>query len=316
MESIQTPSKPRGELEKQFIGVLIPCYNEERRIAAVIVECQRFASSIYVCDDGSNDLTAQIATKLGAKVLRHKFNLGYGAALRTLFDTAADAGQLKVVVTFDGDGQHDPEDIARVAKPILDDEADVVIGSRFSGGEKSNDNVPGYRKVGIKVITGLTNKISSLGVTDSQSGLRAYDARLLRKLMPSEAGMSASTEILMKASQMSLRIEEIPVDIKYDGESSTHNPILHGGGVIMGLIKQWSLRHTLLFYGVPGFASLLISLFFWGVVVEYFSATKLLETNYAIVAVAFTVIGIMLMTTAMILWTIINVVRSGQRYDS
>jgi glycosyltransferase involved in cell wall biosynthesis len=295
--------------EKEFVGVLIPCYNEEKRIAAVIVGCQRFASQIYVCDDGSTDLTAEIASRMGAIVLKHKTNLGYGAALRTLFDAVSDS-KLKAVATFDGDGQHDPECIKRLVTPILKKEADVVIGSRFSSLENKAE-VPSYRKLGIKLITKMTNASASLKVSDSQSGLRAYDTRVLRKIMPSEMGMSASTEILMKAATEKMKIKEIPTTIRYYEDSSTHNPVAHGAGVLMGVVKQNSLKHPLLFYGLPGGTCLLISAVFWSMLLGSFARTKLIETNFAIMSVGFTIVGCMLATTAMILWTVINVVRSS-----
>lgn len=297
-----------AESTKDQIGVLIPCYNEENRIASVIVGCQQYASTVYVCDDGSRDLTAEIASKMGAVVLRHKNNLGYGAALRTLFDAASDSN-LKAVVTFDGDGQHDPQCIDQLIKPILDGEADIVIGSRF-GEKKKEESVPGYRKVGIKLITAATNAASSLNVKDSQSGLRAYDVRFLRKIMPSEMDMSASTEILSKASTLQLRIRELPVQIKYHEDSSTHNPLVHGGSVLLGIAKQYSLKHPLLFYGFPGLGTLGMALIFWTLLLASYASTKLIETNFAILSVGFTIVGFMLLTTAMILWTVINVVRS------
>jgi glycosyltransferase involved in cell wall biosynthesis len=303
----------QGSLQqaKNQIGVLIPCYNEENRIASVIIGCQEFASKIYVCDDGSSDLTAQIARKMGATVIQHKQNLGYGAALRTLFDAASDSN-LRIVVTFDGDGQHDPKYIEQLTKPILNGESDIVIGSRFS--EKENEqNVPGYRKAGIKVITAATNLANSLNVKDSQSGLRAYDVRFLRKIMPSEMDMSASTEILMKASSERLRIKEIPVRIKYNEDSSTHNPLIHGGSLLLGVFKQYSLKHPLLFYGSIGVGSLFVSLVFWILLIASYSSTKLIETNFAILSIGLTIIGFMFATTSIILWTVTNVVRSVAR---
>jgi glycosyltransferase involved in cell wall biosynthesis len=291
------------------IGVLIPCYNEESRIASVIVKCLKFVGTVYVCDDGSTDLTAEIASRMGAVVIKHKNNMGYGAALRSLFDAAADSS-LKVVVTIDGDGQHDPSDIQQLIKPILNQQADVVIGSRFFDSEKRHSNVPGYRRFGIKVINGTTNLVNSAKVSDTQSGFRAYDTRILRRILPSEMGMAASTEILMKASSENLRIEETPVEIRYYSDSSTHNPILHGFDVVLSTFKQYSVKHALLSYGLPGVILLAISAFFWTGVLGYYETTKLLETNFALVAIALTIIGLMMISTGIILWTLINVVRS------
>jgi glycosyltransferase involved in cell wall biosynthesis len=293
---------------KQKIAVLIPCYNEENRIAPIILLCHNFASSVYVCDDGSTDGTAQIAKKMGAIVIRHEGNLGYGAALRTLFSAVCDSNA-KVAVTIDGDGQHDPNYIQYLVKPILDNEADMVIGSRFAlGNHKAK--MPAYRKTGVRIITAVANSGNSHETTDCQSGLRAYAVRFVKKIVPSEVGMAASTEIFMKARSQKMRIKEIPVDIRYYSDSSTHNPFVHGLEVLLAIPKQYSLKHPLLFYGLPGVISILISALFWTLLINSFTTTKLIETNFAILALGFTMVGFVLVATAMILWTIINVVRS------
>jgi glycosyltransferase involved in cell wall biosynthesis len=96
--------------ERPFVVVGIPAFNEERAIARIIIEAQKFADAVVVCDDGSSDLTANIAERLGAEVARHPQNMGYGAAIKTLFQRALDFGA-DVLVTLDGDGQHDASEI-------------------------------------------------------------------------------------------------------------------------------------------------------------------------------------------------------------
>lgn len=307
MQSSETIEVQSRQLSN-FIGVLIPCYNEENRIAGVIAKCQKVATAIYVCDDGSTDMTAEIASKMGATVLRHKKNLGYGAALRTLFDTAADSN-LKVVVTLDGDGQHDPEYIQKLAKPIIENSADLVIGSRFSKAVQK-DGVPSYRKFGVKLITAATNLTSALNIKDAQSGLRAYDVRVLRNIMPTESGMSASTEILMKASENRMRVSEVEVKIDYHEDSSSENPLKQGATVLFGIFKQYSLRHPLIFYGIPGLVSTIFATVFWGLLARDFTIAHTIQTNFAIFAIGFSIVAAVLVNTAIMLWTIINLVQS------
>ena len=146
----------------------IPAFNEENNIASIITKLSGIADTILVCDDGSTDLTATIAKKIGAVVIKHEKNLGYGAAIRSLFLKAKDLDG-DVLVTFDADGQHRIEDVKNVIKPILNEEADLVIGSRFL--DESEKEVPQYRKVGIKVITKITNASIKKQLTDSQSCL-------------------------------------------------------------------------------------------------------------------------------------------------
>ncbi len=146
------------------IIVGIPAFNEEKNIASIITKLSTIADTILVCDDGSTDLTATIAKKIGAVVIKHGKNLGYGAAIRSLFLKAKDLDG-DVLVTFDADGQHRIDDIKNVIKPIVNQEADLVIGSRFL--DESEKEVPQYRKVGIKVITKITNASIKKQLTDS-----------------------------------------------------------------------------------------------------------------------------------------------------
>src|SRR3990167_4142121 len=112
------------------IVIGIPAYNEEKNIASIILKLKKITSKIIVCNDGSTDLTANIAENLGAIVINHSKNLGYGAAIRSIFHKAKELNS-DVLVTFDADGQHRIEDIQMVVNPIISNEADIVIGSRF-----------------------------------------------------------------------------------------------------------------------------------------------------------------------------------------
>ena len=118
-----------------------------------------------------------------------------------------------------------------------------------------------------------------------------------------------STEILLKAGENGLRIAEVPISISYGEESSTHNPVVHGFDVVLSTVKHMSMRRPLLFYGVPGFISLVTALFFWVWTFQIYAATKRVITNITLIALGTTMVGLMLMTTAMILWVIISVVR-------
>ena len=132
------------------LAVGIPAYNEEKNIATIITRLKDITDKIIVCNDGSSDLTSKIAEEMGATVLNHEKNLGYGAAIRSIFFKAKDL-DCDVLVTFDADGQHRIEDIEKVVKPISNGESDIVIGSRFL--DDSEKEVPNYRKVGIKAVS-------------------------------------------------------------------------------------------------------------------------------------------------------------------
>lgn len=225
----------------------IPAYNEENNIAVIITKLKKITNSIIVCDDGSSDMTAEISRNLGATVISHDNNRGYGAAINTLFQKAVEI-ESDVLVTFDADGQHRIEDIPKLLIPIEKKRADIVIGSRFL---KNQSDVPNYRKMGIKMITGVTNASINQKLTDAQSGFRAYSKRVLAEISPSDMGMGISTEILIKASSKGLEISEVPITILYPGNTSTHNPISHGTSVLISTIKFTSIEHPLKFYGIP-----------------------------------------------------------------
>jgi len=287
----------------------IPAYNEEKNIAAIITKLKKIVDKIIVCDDGSSDLTSKISEDLGAIVIKHEKNLGYGAAIRSLFLKAKNL-DCDVLVTFDADGQHRVDDINKVVDPIIENQADVVIGSRFlDDGEKE---VPNYRKVGIKVITKITNASIKKQLTDSQSGFRAYSKKVLAELSPSELGMGISTEILIKASIQEFRISEVPIKIIYHGDTSTHNPISHGSSVIISTIKYTSIQRPLTFYGIPSVIFLIIGTIFSYLAIQYYVEIGRLSTNLTIVGAATILIGVVLLITAILLFSLVTVVREGK----
>jgi glycosyltransferase involved in cell wall biosynthesis len=291
------------------IVIGIPAYNEEKNIASIIIKLKKVYDKIIVCNDGSSDLTGQIAEKMGAIVVDHTKNLGYGAAIRSIFTKAIELDS-DILVTFDADGQHRVEDINPVLEPILKNEADIVIGSRFL--DNSGKNVPAYRKAGIKVITSLSNTTTDLKLTDSQSGFRAYSKRVLKDIIPSEHGMGVSTEILMKASKKEFKIKEVPIVILYDGDTSTHHPVSHGISLVLSTMKFVSIEHPLKFYGIPGIAFLGIGLAFIIWTIQVFTATRQVITNIALIGLASTIVATMLLMTAIMLYSIVNVVREKQ----
>ena len=291
------------------VVVGIPAYNEEKNIASIITKLKKITDKIIVCDDGSEDLTSQISKDLGAQVITHEKNMGYGAAIRSLFLKAKEL-ECDVLVTFDADGQHRIEDIEKVIKPISENESDIVIGSRFL--DDSDKEVPSYRKVGIKVITKITNASIKKQLTDSQSGFRAYSKQVLSKLSPSELGMGISTEILIKASSQEFRITEVPIKILYGGNTSTHNPISHGSSVLLSTIKFTSIEHPLKFYGIPSIVFLIIGISFTVWTIQEYAISGDIITNVAIIAIGCVIVGVVLLLCAILLYSLVSVMREGK----
>jgi len=288
------------------IIVGIPAFNEEKNIAVLITQLKKITDKIVVCNDGSTDLTSKIAEGLGATVINHKKNLGYGAAIRSIFLKAKDLDG-DILVTFDADGQHRTEDINGVINPIINGESDLVIGSRFL--DESKKEIPRYRKVGINVITKITNVTIKKQLTDSQSGFRAYSKKVLNELNPSELGMGISTEILIKASAKKFRISEVPIKIIYNGDTSTHNPISHGSSVLLSTIKFTSIEHPLKFYGIPSMIFFAIGLFFTFLSIEYYAEFGRLNTNLTVIGAGCTLIAVVLLISSILLYSLVSVVR-------
>ena len=288
------------------IIVGIPAFNEEKNIAVLIIQLKKIADKIIVCNDGSTDLTSKIAEELGATVINHEKNLGYGAAIRSIFLKSKDLDG-DILVTFDADGQHRIEDINKVINPIINGESDLVIGSRFL--DESAKEVPRYRKAGIKLITKITNATIKKQLTDSQSGFRAYSKKVLNELNPSELGMGISTEILIKASAKNFRISEVPIKIVYDGDTSTHNPISHGSSVLLSTIKFTSIEHPLKFYGIPSMIFFAIGLLFTSLSIEYYADIGRLNTNLTLIGAGSILIAVVLLLTGILLYSLVSVVR-------
>ena len=288
---------------KVIVG--IPAFNEEKNIGAIVAKLKKKYDYVLVCDDGSSDTTQTIASSLGAIVVKHPTNLGYGAAIKTIFSEAKKIDG-DVLVTFDADGQHQISEIDSVLKPLIENKAEIVIGSRFLGETK---NLPKYRKFGIKTITGLTNTMTGSKLSDAQSGFRAYSKKVLNEILPTESGMGISTEILIKASKKHMKILEVPITISYENNSHSQQPISHGASVILSTVKHVAIERPLLYYGVTGLCFLIVGLIFGAWTIQIYSEEQVVMTNIALVGIGGVILGTILLITGTILYSIVNVVR-------
>ena len=292
------------------VTIGIPAFNEEKNIAEIISKLKKYADTIIVCDDGSTDLTGKISEELGTIVITHEKNKGYGASINSLFLKAKEL-ETNVFVTFDADGQHRVEDIPIVTEPIINNKAEIVIGSRFL--ETKSEEMPNYRKVGIKLITKVTNLSIKEKLTDSQSGFRAYSKKALDEIIPSDEGMGVSTEILIKASNLDLKMAEVPIKVSYEGETSTKDPISHGSSVIFSTIKFTSIHNPLKFYGIPGIIFLGIGLGFIAWTIQIYSTHQEIITNVSLIGIGCIVLGAVLLMTAVILFSLVTLINDTKR---
>jgi len=286
----------------------IPAYNEEFHIENLVKSTKKYVDSVVVCDDGSTDNTANIAKNAGAVVISHKTNKGYGAAIISLFDYAR-KNNAEIMITIDGDGQHDPNQIPLLLNTMIQHNVDVVIGSRFLN---QNTEAPGYRQRGIKIITSAANYGTDLKISDSQSGFRAYSNNAINAIHPTEEDMSVSTEILFKISNKGLSLAEVPIVVSYDGDTSEHNPVSHGVSVLANTIKFASIKHPLQFYGIPGIFLVSIGIILGALFLDGYLNNQVILYGMMAGSVVLFLLGSILSVTAVILFSMVNLIRNNK----
>lgn len=204
--------------------LVIPAYNEAGGIRKVLDRIAEagFAGEIVVIDDGSADGTAEIARAAGVTVLRHPFNMGYGAALQTGYKYAIGRGA-ELLVQMDADGQHDPREIQLLVEPIAAGELDLVVGSRFL--EETGYRMQPIRRIGRLVFRSIV-RLAGLRVSDPTSGFQAMNGRVLavysRDFFPTDY---PDVDVLLIAYRQGLRVGERSVHMTHAEREST----LHGG---------------------------------------------------------------------------------------
>jgi len=294
---------------KPLIVACIPAYNEERTIARVVVEAQRYVDKVIVCDDGSTDLTGEIARRLGAEVVRHERNMGKGAALRDLFRVVKEYDP-KIIVVLDADGQHDPNDIPKLLEPLVRGEADLVIGSRYVRGGEAD--TPIYRRIGLKIITFFNRGVVKSAVKDTQSGFRAFTMEALEECLAFESnGFGVESEQITLAAKKGLRVKEVPIKIRYRGlpRTSKKSPFLQGSEIISIVLKMVVEERPLLYLGLPGIIFVLLAIALGTYLLLLFNVTRYFSLPIAIITLGSSVIGITLIVSALTLYGLNRLVK-------
>jgi glycosyltransferase involved in cell wall biosynthesis len=290
-----------------LIVAAIPAYNEEKTIAKVVLRAMRHVDRVVVVDDGSTDDTAMIAERLGAHIVKHDGNLGYGAAIRSCLSAARDLNS-DILVILDADGQHSGDDIPKILAPIQAGEADIVVGSRFSGPQDSE--IPLYRRAGLRLVNEATNRIARQKISDTQSGFRAYSRESIQRIGLYERGMGVTSEINIRSGDAGLKIVEVPIGIRYSGlETSSQNPLSHGLEIVSTILRIAGEKHPVALFGVPGFISMFAGLGGWLWVANRFAEVRELPVGIALISTILLIAGILVVMTGIILYTIANVSR-------
>jgi glycosyltransferase involved in cell wall biosynthesis len=282
--------------------VVIPAFNEELAIGSVILKTRQIVERVIVVDDGSSDRTSEVAKLAGAEVIRIPENSGKANAELIGLKHARDFG-CKAAVTLDGDGQHSSGDIPAVVQPVLDGNADLVIGSRSQG---QNKNIPAYRQVGQKGLDLFTNIGSQVHITDSQSGLRALSPKALANLDFMSQGFNIESDMIVQFADKGLMIKEVPISVRYDvPHMHKKNPFSHGGEVLVRLIGLISYRRPLPAFGIPGFILFIVGLVASSYAfAEYYLTTKFPFTLSMMGGISL-ILGLLLIITGLILNAIV-----------
>jgi glycosyltransferase involved in cell wall biosynthesis len=279
--------------------VVIPAYNEARFIGSTVIQVLNYTDYVLVVDDGSCDGTAQIAKAAGASVVKHECNQGKGAALNSGLRAARQLGA-QVVVTLDADGQHLPEEMQELLEPVLNEEADLVVGSRYLG---NASQVPRHRTWGHRVFNLLTRWGSGVQVSDSQSGYRALSKQALEALSFCSDGFSVESEMQFLAREKGLKVKDVSVNIRYQ-DKPKRSVLVHGMLVLNGVVRLVGQHRPLLYFGALGAIALVLGIS-WGLwVMEIFHRTSQLAVGYALISVLFSMVGLILISTGIILHSI------------
>lgn len=197
------------------LAIIIPAFNEEKTLGRVLESIPRRypgikEMEIVVISDGSTDKTPEIVSQAKVTLIEHNLNRGLGGALGTGFEYARQS-HFDAVLTFDADGQHSPDDIWPVLRPIVYGQADVVIGSRLM----KPQGMPWYRMIGIWGLNLITLAFFWVWSTDSQSGLRAFSKKALSKIDIQSSKMEVSSEFFYEIGRHELKLIEVPVKSVY-----------------------------------------------------------------------------------------------------
>ncbi len=304
---IHSPSMASFVSGTTHIAAVIPTFNEEMMIGTLVLRSKMYVDTVIVVDDGSTDRTSKVAEMAGADIVQLKENHGKAYALMHGIQRAKELG-FSTVIALDGDGQHDPGDIASIAQPILDDEADMVIGSRFLD---ISSQIPFYRKFGQKTLNFFTNAGSEVKTTDSQSGFRALGKSALENMDFISNGYNIESDMIHHFSSRNLRIKEVPIEINYDVPNKhKQHPVPHGVDILVNLVGFIGYKRPLLFFGLPGAFLSFLGIIIATIAVSQFYASHIFPFSLTVIAAFAVILGLLLFASGIILNTIVAIMKS------
>ena len=310
------PSRRRDDQPNQQIvavpriGILIPCYNEELTVAHVVEQFRTElpGAQIYVFDNNSSDRTVEEARRAGAVVF-HERRQGKGYVVQTMFQQV----DADVYVMVDGDETYAPGEVHRLIAPVLDNEADMVVGSRMH--QQSSSDFKALNRLGNRLFLWVINTVFNVRLTDILSGYRAFSRKFVQEIALFGGGFEIETELTIRALGRGYRIVEVPADLRQRPEGSHSKIKIVSDGLlilntILALFRDYK---PLTFFGALGLACIGAGLIPGVVVVVEFLQTGLVpRLPSAVLAVGLTLCGLLLVLAGLIVHT---VVRRFQEFD-
>lgn len=222
------------------VYILIPVYNEQRKVSEVISQLKKYFNNIVVINDGSTDSTLEVLNELDVITISHFLNLGQGAAISTGINFIKNLDNATAVITFDADGQHSVEDAVNFANEIIGCKEGIIFGSRFLEHKK---NIPPLKRSVLSLVTFITNKLTKMNLTDTHNGLKAYKKNILKNITITIDGFAFESEIINIVSRNKISYKEMPTNTIYTEYSKNKGQKLRNGLIILeDLFKSIKLK--------------------------------------------------------------------------
>jgi len=288
------------------IAVLIPCYNEELTIAKVISDFKNELPDayIYVYDNNSSDNTSIIAQEHGA-IVKKEYRQGKGNVVRSMFrDIDAD-----IYIMIDGDDTYPAEFIQSLIDPVMNSEADMVLGDRHSNGTYKDENKRPLHNFGNNLVKMLINKLFNTNLKDIMSGYRVFNKRFVKTMPVTSNGFEIETEMTLHALDKKFLIQEIPIEYRDrpEGSFSKLNTISDGMRVLKTILWVFKDYKPLTFFTILSGVFLVLALLVGiPVIVEFMQTSKILKMPSAVLAVGLMIISIISLFSGFILDTVVK----------